>query len=657
MKMKGRYSWRSLAIIAVLLLILIVLAVLQYRWSGRVSEAEGERMQTGLRMAVYQFQREFHMDLQRICTAFQDNPNDPADKGWMQYATKYENWLWNTTNTRLIENIYIWNRKAQPTPQLLRLHWQANAFEPVSWPSHMEKLPGHRYFSAGNRPPEEFQANIWKLMEDVPLLVHALESRETGDRPSGGKPSPVDYLILELNREVLQKEIIPDIAQKCFTDQQGFLYHIAIRDSSDPGNVLYRSDSSLPQDLFSKADITTSLFPSMMELFPRMGPAGGPPEARRQVPPANPDFRQPNEERPRQDDRQSNSEFRRHVGERRERDGQAADAGFRPPPELQSPNEMLRRRLPYRSRIPILLTHQPEENHWLFFARHREGTLKEVVQNQRRRNLAIGFGILLLLGSSMTMILVSTQRAQKLAKLQMDFVAGVSHELRTPLAVIRAAGDNLAAGVVTDSPEQVMQYGRLVRQEGERLTEMVEQILQFVGAQAGNRRLDLRTLQIPEIIESVLVKLQPVFASSGIRVEKQIEDNLPAVKADAKIVERCLENLINNAVKYGGDSRWVGIRARCLPTRKGSEIQIAVEDKGIGMEKTDMLHIFEPFYRSQTVIDAQIHGNGLGLSLAKEGIAAMAGHISLKSKPGMGSTFTVHLPVAADPPAVQAASI
>ena len=123
---------------------------------------------------------------------------------------------------------------------------------------------------------------------------------------------------------------------------------------------------------------------------------------------------------------------------------------------------------------------------WTLAARHREGPLDAVVSQLRRRNLAISFGILLLLGAGMAFALVSARRAERLAQLQLDFVAGVSHELRTPLAVIRQAGDNMAEGVVS-TPEQVREYGRVIRDEGRRLTGMVEHSLDFARSRSGKR--------------------------------------------------------------------------------------------------------------------------------------------------------------------------
>ena len=113
----------------------------------------------------------------------------------------------------------------------------------------------------------------------------------------------------------------------------------------------------------------------------------------------------------------------------------------------------------------------------------------------RRRNLVVSSSILAVLGASVGLLVLSTRRAQTLARQQMEFVAAVSHELRTPLAVIRSAGENLADGVVRDEA-QIRKYGELVRNEGRRLTEMVEQILEFAGIQSGQRGFALRPVGV-----------------------------------------------------------------------------------------------------------------------------------------------------------------
>ncbi len=279
---------------------------------------------------------------------------------------------------------------------------------------------------------------------------------------------------------------------------------------------------------------------------------------------------------------------------------------------------------------------------WTLVVRHRGGSLDAVVDGLRARNLAVSFGVLLLLAVAMATVIASTRRAQRLARLQMDFVAGVSHEFRTPLAVICSAGDNLAEGVVDANP-RVKQYGALVRDQGRRLREMVEQILSFAAGDGG-RQLELRPVVVPEVVESALADCRALLAESGFVVDKRIDPELPEAIADEAALKQCLQNLIGNGIKYGGDKGWIGIAARA----DGEEVRITVEDHGLGIEPADLPYIFDPFYRGQAARAAQIHGTGLGLSLTKNIVEAMGGRISVQSAPGKGSTFTLHLRVSRD---------
>jgi signal transduction histidine kinase len=244
----------------------------------------------------------------------------------------------------------------------------------------------------------------------------------------------------------------------------------------------------------------------------------------------------------------------------------------------------------------------------------------------------------------MAMVILSTPRARRLARLQMDFVAGVSHELRTPLAVICSAADNLAEGVVSGSDDQVRRYGELVRNEGRRLTQMVEQLLQYAGRQTGKKKMVLRLVQVGEIVDTTLADLHSLIEPEGFVVEKTIEPGLPLVQADPGALVQCLRNLINNAMRYGGDSKWFGIRGRKAVEAKLPEVQLTVEDRGMGIEPDDLPYIFDPFYRGKAAQSAQSPGSGLGLSLTKGMIESMGGKISVKSVPGAGSSFTLHLP-------------
>jgi signal transduction histidine kinase len=286
---------------------------------------------------------------------------------------------------------------------------------------------------------------------------------------------------------------------------------------------------------------------------------------------------------------------------------------------------------------------------WRLLVKHPSGSLDAAVNTTRRRNLFVSSSILAVLGASMALLVLSARRSQEVARQQMEFVAAVSHELRTPLAVIRSAGDNLADGVVGDAG-QIRKYGELVRSEGRRLSEMVEQILEFAGIQSGQRRFEPRPVNVTALVDQVLAASAALLEGGRIEVEVAIPPDLPPVRGDEPALRRVLQNLVGNAIKYGAEGRWIGVRA----THAAGQVRISVADRGLGIAASEQTRIFEPFYRAAEVVAAQIQGAGLGLSLVHRIVEAHGGRIEVRSAPGQGSEFIVQLP-AADPEPVPGA--
>jgi signal transduction histidine kinase len=268
-----------------------------------------------------------------------------------------------------------------------------------------------------------------------------------------------------------------------------------------------------------------------------------------------------------------------------------------------------------------------------------------VVNQARRRNLAVTTGILLLLVAAMVALVRFTQRAPRLARLQMEFVAGVSHELRTPLSVIRTAAHNLGGGVVSN-PKQVQRYGDLIIEESERLTAMVEQVLWFAGAKAGRPIGSREITSVESVIEGALAATAGVLRESRCVLEKQIEPDLPPVLADATALRHALQNLLTNAAKYGTDGGWIGITAAVPAGNGGGVVEIRVADRGPGIPAGELGQIFDPFYRGKRALEDQIHGTGLGLSLVKRIVEAHQGSVSVRSVPGRETEFVLRVPAA-----------
>jgi signal transduction histidine kinase len=153
----------------------------------------------------------------------------------------------------------------------------------------------------------------------------------------------------------------------------------------------------------------------------------------------------------------------------------------------------------------------------------------------------------------------------------------------------------------------------------------------------------LREIQVDEIIDDALQATQNLIDRAGFSVETRIEPDLPSITADLSVLSQCMQNLIANAVKYSRAKRWIGISARL--DQDESAILVSVEDQGIGIQPGDRERIFEPFYRSPDVTTARIRGTGLGLSIAKRSAEVFGGKLTVSTEMGVGSVFTVHLPV------------
>ena len=243
------------------------------------------------------------------------------------------------------------------------------------------------------------------------------------------------------------------------------------------------------------------------------------------------------------------------------------------------------------------------------------------------------------------MLTATTRRAERLAQQQMEFVAGVSHELRTPVAVVRSAAENLASGVV--SGDRVKRYGQMIEAEARRLGDMVERVLQYAGIESGFNTAARVPLSPTEIIETAVESALPLVGPGEVTVHREIAPDLPTVIGDATALRSAVQNLVANAVKYGGRDRWVGIRAQHVREKRRSEVRITVSDHGAGIPAADLPHIFEPFYRGADAIERQIQGHGLGLSLVRRIVVAHGGNVAVSTRPGAGTTFTITLPAAA----------
>ena len=613
--------------------VLVGLAILQYRWSGQVSDATRAQMLANLHVSLTSFRLDLSRELGAVAVEIWTVADSSSTVNPPELSEQFHRLQQTAAHPNLVSHIYLW---ADPTHQQpLRFDPASGQFERTAWSAefdfmqqrlleitkmhhppagepeahaarrHSEFGPprnfdGHRRQGvgrAGMRGRMQEMSMPWAIDQSIPAIVSPLHRRSLLNEPVN--TAEVTWIVIQLNPSVLQKEVFPELAQKSFGSASGTDYYVTVRAVGNDGErVIYSSGPGSGEEQNRAADASLNLF------GPPFG-HGGPPNAGMEFfsPPARPH----------------------------------ADHGPQSDEQHMATLERLPRFDPFH--------YAQDQNMWELTATHKSGSVEAAVGALRRRNLMASFGVLGVLAITMGLIVVASQRARTLARLQMDFVAGVSHELRTPLAVISSAAENIAHGVVEDK-QQLVRYGNTIVKQSRQLNQLVEQVLLFAATQQPQRQFNHGRVNVAEVVDSALEGTSSEVAAAGATVERRIESGLPMVNADFSALVRSLQNLITNAVKYGGENRWLRISA-AAEKRGGrvEEVKLTVEDKGIGIGKDEIQHIFEPFYRSPAVSESGIHGTGLGLPLARTIVEAMGGRITASSELGKGSAFSIHLPV------------
>jgi signal transduction histidine kinase len=586
-----------IAIAAVMVLLLAVLALLQWRWIGEVSKMERHRMKMSLLAAGSHFTEDFDREVTRAYLYFRPGSMEQPEARLARVLRQYDRWNAETPYPRLVRDVFI-IRPARDGGTGLEVLWPAeHRFVACPWPPELAAL--RQRLEAASRPADPpSDPRSLTLAADIPGLVINLfptpGSLSAPDAKAPPDPMVGTYLLVRLDQKMISGDIFPALTRRYFETAQGTGYALAVEAKGD-GKAVFLSDPQVSAAVIGAGDLQLDMyrlrpFDELRALWAGHAPGSN---RGRIAPPARP------------------------------RSG-------------SSPGDRRRER---------------ESGAWRLVLKHRDGSLEDAVTAVRRRNLGISVGILALLAATMGLMMVVTQRAQRLARLQIEFVAGVTHELNTPLTAIRSAGQNLAAGVVAE-PGQVRRYGNLIESEGRRLSDMVGQALELAGIQSGRRVYHPQPVEVRDIVDGALQDCRWLLQEKSIEVEKDVDRDLPLVLADPSALRRAVQNLVENAVKYGGRAGWIGVRARQAPS---GQVEITVSDRGPGIRREDLPHLFKPFFRGRDAAAGGIPGNGLGLSLVNHIAEAHGGRVTVSTggagaaaaAGSGGSAFTLSLPAQA----------
>ena len=227
------------------------------------------------------------------------------------------------------------------------------------------------------------------------------------------------------------------------------------------------------------------------------------------------------------------------------------------------------------------------------------------------------------------------------ARMKADFAANVSHELRSPITQIRLRGEALQLGLV-DEPEDLQEHYDAIVNEAERLSRLVDNVLDFAAIERGAKRYHLRQDDLLAVVWTTAESLRNAIQDRGLELELDLPDDLPPLWLDREAIKQVLTNLLSNAAKYGSDGGWVGVKVRL-----GLDgVDVAVADRGIGIATEEQEKVFDDFFRSTNTEVRRKKGTGIGLSIVRYIVEAHGGAVSVDSTLGKGTTFTFTLPLA-----------
>jgi signal transduction histidine kinase len=575
--------------VVVLLGLLMLLGGLQYRWLRQVSDAEGTRLRHEARRRVDTLAQEFDREITRAYVMLQV----PADAGspgaGAAFAERWERWQARAPHPDIVASVYRLEPLGGPAP-LQRFDPRARAFMPAPWPDELQPL--RRVLDPAASGPAA--PPPMPVLPEVPALLSPVADvlAIDADGPGGAKRPDVERVLFHRRKGPWPSwgctVIVLDRARLL-----SLLSSLAARHLGGATGPEY--------------DLTLLGGPGGSVLWssgvPRL--SGDADAAALQV---------------RFDD------LERSIVDT------LADAGDKR--AAAAPHVRFRLATGLVAGVGADGKTAPG---WRLVLAHRAGSVDALAGSLRRRNLAVSFGILAVLALSLVQVVASSQRARRLAARQMEFVAGVSHELRTPVAVIRSAAENLADGVVSDA-SQVRRYGEVIGEQGARLTGMVEQVLALAGAQA--RARELQPVAPADLVRAALQDHGAALQTAGTALEVDVAAGLPAVAGDPEALRRAVGNLIANAGRHAGGSP-LRVSARAAPD---GGVEIDVADRGPGIDAADLPHVFEPFYRGRRALADQVPGSGLGLAVVRGVTEAHGGKVSVRSRPGDGAVFTLHLP-------------
>jgi signal transduction histidine kinase/tetratricopeptide (TPR) repeat protein len=267
-------------------------------------------------------------------------------------------------------------------------------------------------------------------------------------------------------------------------------------------------------------------------------------------------------------------------------------------------------------------------------------TIEQLTGKEKQLYLMLFIGIISVMIIGSILMIRALIHESELSRMKSEFVSNVSHELKTPLALIRMFGETLDSGIVTDEKDKRKFYS-IIRKESERLTHLINNVLDFSRMDTGAKEYNFQETDIVEVVRSSLEAYKFQMSDNGFKIESELPDESVILKIDKDAILQVLLNLLNNAVKYSDEEKYIVVKV----LKDTASALISVADHGVGIPKEEMKKIFGKFYRISTARTKETKGSGLGLTLVKHIVEAHRGTIEVESEVLKGSKFTVRIPL------------
>jgi signal transduction histidine kinase len=267
-------------------------------------------------------------------------------------------------------------------------------------------------------------------------------------------------------------------------------------------------------------------------------------------------------------------------------------------------------------------------------------SIEQLVGKEKLLYLMLFAGIIIIMLIGIVVMVRAVIHEAEISRMKSEFVSNVSHELKTPLALIRLFGETLESGIVNDERKR-QEFYSIIRKESERLTHLINNVLDFSRMDTGAKEYNFNEADLVEVVRSTLEAYKFHIRDDGFKIESELPDESITLKIDKDAISQVLLNLLNNAVKYSEERKYILVK---VCTNSTSAL-ISVTDHGVGIPKEELKKIFDKFYRVSTAKTRETRGTGLGLTLTKHIVEAHGGEVQVESEPGKGSVFMVRIPL------------